>query len=182
MVCRGGFTRRNSKKIELNNLKAIASVFLEESEDQIEAFFLSHRFIVSQGLLKGDYSERKTQIYFQINQLSRVLKIHDSDLFENFRAKNVELDEFGIRWFRSYFAESLPPSSLERIWDIVIIGSSSILIFVALCILLKFKTKLMNLKNGSDIKNLLSSVLDIHIDPIVNQAFELWAKHHGVKN
>jgi len=176
------FHREEFQNVDILSLKAIANVFLAESEDETDAFFLTHQFIVSQRLLNTDHSEWESRAYFQINQLSRVLKTHDSDLFENLHAKNVELDEFGIRWFRSYFAENLPPASLERIWDIVIIGSSSVLIFVAFFILLKLKTKLMNMKSGSDIKNFLSSVLDINIDPIVNQAFELWAKNNAVKN
>jgi hypothetical protein len=121
----------------------------------MDAFWLFHAFLRSQDLLKQDHFERASRVYSQINQLSRLLKTHDSELFEGLRLKGIELDEFGIRWFRSYFAESLSSSALERILDMVIGGSPSFVVFVALSILLKFKQKLLHMKTAHEVKQYL---------------------------
>jgi len=98
----------------LPGLKALAHVFMEYCDDDMDAFWLFHAFLESQDLLKQDNSERTSRVYSQINQLSRLLRAQDIELFDGLRAKGVELDEFGMRWFRSYFAESLSSSALER--------------------------------------------------------------------
>ena len=154
----------------------------------MDAFWLFHAFLASQDLLKQDNFERASRVYSQINQLSRLLKAQDTELFEGLRAKGLELDEFGMRWFRSYFAESLSSSALERflsscsfnevstptpphavseaipcsnillccrILDMVIGGSPSIVVFLALSILLKFKHKLLHMKNANEVKQYL---------------------------
>ena len=152
------FAQEAFRREELPTLKALADVFLEYCEDEGDAFWIFERFLRGQDLLKQDFFEGSSRVYAQVNQLSRLLKAHDSEFFEALRLKGVELDEFAVRWFRSYFAESLSSSALERIFDLIIVGHPSIVVFVALCILLKFKSKILHMKTSHEVKQLLMLV------------------------
>ncbi|KAI5608484.1 TBC1 domain family member 7 isoform X1 [Silurus asotus] len=82
-------------------------------------------------------------------------------------------------WFRRCFADCLPESSLQRVWDKLISGSCKILVFVAMEILLSYKIKLMGMSRPDAVVKFLSNMPQENMDAIVTKAIELWHKYCG---
>ncbi|XP_070200729.1 TBC1 domain family member 7-like isoform X2 [Littorina saxatilis] len=80
-------------------------------------------------------------------------------------------------WFSCYFADVLPDISFQRIWDKVIGGSSYVMVYVAVAILIFFRRPLLSMKSSEDMVNYLSNIQDDCGDRIVNEALDLWAKN-----
>ncbi|XP_057345032.1 TBC1 domain family member 7-like [Manis pentadactyla] len=81
--------------------------------------------------------------------------------------------------FRRCFVGCLPVSTLQRAWDKVVNGSSKILVFVAVEILLTFKTKVMSLNSAEKITEFLENMPQDNSDVIISKSIDLQRKHCG---
>ncbi|XP_067683712.1 TBC1 domain family member 7-like isoform X2 [Haliotis asinina] len=80
-------------------------------------------------------------------------------------------------WFRCCFAGVLPDISFERVWDKVLGGSPSILVFVAVAIFLTFRRPLLSMNTTDEMVAYLRKIPEDCGDKLVSDAVELWQKH-----
>lgn len=80
-------------------------------------------------------------------------------------------------WFSTCFADVLPDVSFQRIWDRIIGGSTYVLVYVAVAILIFFKRPLLSMKSVEDMVVYLEHISEDCGDRIVNEALELWSKN-----
>ncbi|KAM3928014.1 TBC1 domain family member 7-like [Leptodactylus fuscus] len=153
---------------------AVADAVEEMVDDDVDCYWLTKTFV--QHL---DTKFRDSQLGLQ-KGFEQYLTLEDGRLVAHLKACGA-LDKLPYdSWFRKCFASSLPPSSLQRVWDKLVSGSCKILVFVAVEILLTFKMKVMALNNSQTINEFLEKIPEDNTDPIVNKAIDLWHKHCGV--
>ncbi|ELU09969.1 hypothetical protein CAPTEDRAFT_171622 [Capitella teleta] len=83
-------------------------------------------------------------------------------------------------WFNSCYADILPLSSIERIWDKVIAGSQGILVAVAVAVLLTFRRPVLSLCGIEDVKRYLQLIPEDTGDIIVGEALKIYHKQSGL--
>ncbi|PVD33627.1 hypothetical protein C0Q70_04885 [Pomacea canaliculata] len=82
-----------------------------------------------------------------------------------------------IDWFTCCFASVLPDISFERVWDKVIGGSTFVLVYVAVSILIFFRRPLLSMKSSEEMVAYLRHIPEDCGDIIVNQALDLWTQN-----
>ncbi|CAL1548206.1 unnamed protein product [Lymnaea stagnalis] len=84
-----------------------------------------------------------------------------------------------MEWFHTCYANVLPETALERIWDRVLGGSSAILIYIAVAIFLVLRRPLLALQSTQEMVNYLKQIPEDCGDRIVNEALDLLHKNAG---
>ncbi|XP_050410373.1 TBC1 domain family member 7 [Patella vulgata] len=144
------------------------------TDDRIEQYWISTKFFSYFHQLDEDFQS-------MVDKTVICLKKEDCDLklFHHLEQNNV-LDYLPlIDWFRGCFGDVLPETSFERIWDKVIGGSLTILIYVAVSIFLTFKRPLLSMNNTDDMITYLKKIPTDCGDRVVNDALETWQKNGG---
>ncbi|XP_058249053.1 TBC1 domain family member 7 [Hemibagrus wyckioides] len=152
---------------------AIARVMEEIVEDPVNCYWLIRCFVNQFHHKFGD------SIPHLPKSLEHFLSLEDSRLLSHLKTSgSLAVLPYSL-WFRRCFADCLPESSLQRVWDKVISGSCKILVFVAMEILLSYKIKLMGMSQPDAVVNFLSNMPQENTDAIVTKAIELWHKYCG---
>lgn len=84
-----------------------------------------------------------------------------------------------MEWFHTCYANVLPETALERVWDRVVGGSSAILIYIAVAIFLVLRRPLLALQSAQEMVNYLKQIPEDCGDRIVNEALDLLHKNAG---
>ncbi|XP_074617577.1 TBC1 domain family member 7-like [Acropora palmata] len=152
-------------------MRAVAQVFMSMFDDEVDLYWLSTRFMkcLDQSVPQLDKLAKLIQHYLQIE-----------DVYLHKHLLNIGAFQFLpiSRWIESGFAEDIPESCMERIWDKVVAGSSKILAFVAVSLLLVFRHQLLAEKTSEGVRILLNKpVPEDNFVTIVSKAMELWDKH-----
>ncbi|CAG5132064.1 unnamed protein product [Candidula unifasciata] len=82
-------------------------------------------------------------------------------------------------WFHTCFANILADTSLERIWDRILGGSSYILVYVAVAIFLILRRPLLAMQSAEDMISYLKQIPEDCGDRIVNEAIDLMHRYSG---
>ncbi|XP_046580711.1 TBC1 domain family member 7-like [Haliotis rubra] len=101
----------------------------------------------------------------------------DKKLLLHLQENNVLSSLPLMDWFRCCFAGVLPDISFERVWDKVLGGSPSILVFVAVAIFLTFRRPLLSMNTTDEMVAYLRKIPEDCGDKLVSDAVELWQKH-----
>lgn len=80
-------------------------------------------------------------------------------------------------WFCSCFANIIIDTSVVKIWDKVAGGSSKILIFVAVVVLITLRRTLLKCSTIESVTMCLSNISEEASEAIVNQAVDMWQQH-----
>ncbi|KAI5094435.1 TBC1 domain family member 7 isoform X1 [Silurus meridionalis] len=170
LPCRSDLTKPSE---EDEDFLAIARVMEEIVDDPVDCYWLIRSFVNQFNHKFGDSIPHlpKSLEYFLSQEDSRLLAhLHASG--------SLAVLPYNL-WFRRCFADCLPESSLQRVWDKVISGSCKILVFVAMEILLSYKIKLMGMSRPDAVVKFLSNIPQENMDAIVTKAIELWHKYCG---
>ncbi|XP_060770034.1 TBC1 domain family member 7 [Neoarius graeffei] len=152
---------------------AIARVMEEIVDDPVDCYWLIRCFVNQFNHKFGD------SIPHLPKSLEHFLSQEDGRLLAHLKTSgSLAVLPYSL-WFRRCFADCLPESSLQRVWDKVISGSCKILVFVAMEILLSYKIKLMGMSRTDAVVNFLSNIPQENTDAIVTKAIELWHKYCG---
>ncbi|CAG2232838.1 TBC1D7 [Mytilus edulis] len=107
------------------------------------------------------YSDNTSVIVVAVKETEKAvnsLKKEDPKIWQHLN----QHDMFSIlplrAWFLSGFADILPNTSMERIWDKVVGGSFAVLVHVAVAIFLTFKRPLLSMNNRESMLKYLSKV------------------------
>ncbi|TPX33508.1 hypothetical protein SmJEL517_g03661 [Synchytrium microbalum] len=171
---------------KFQNLTAIASCFLDicDSVTEADAFWL-FKFFVRRELSMVEFLDgseenamhQKTRITDSVTHLWKLLQEQDADLVERLEDLDVDLEVCCERWFANYFAEILPPESLERIWDILFGGRPAILNYVALCLILAVQRQIQAARGPRDVQTLFGNIgSQVNHNAVVSSAIDLWEK------
>ncbi|EGC29874.1 hypothetical protein DICPUDRAFT_84142, partial [Dictyostelium purpureum] len=153
------------------SLRAIAEVFCYVCDNEADAFWCLNNFL---NLPFKQYGHKEIGIYHQINNLSRLLEIHDRGLCNHFKNHKVLVEMFSGQWFKSYFTCLFPTSSMDRIWDRIIGVSLDYMAYISLAILQSKKPFILEKTNKNDILNYLLNIKDLNVDIILEKSVELF--------
>ncbi|TPX45368.1 hypothetical protein SeMB42_g04039 [Synchytrium endobioticum] len=177
--------------IPFRNLEPIASCFLDicDSATEADAFWLFKFFAMRELRMvdfgSGEADSARTDEYQQkrmaesINNLWKLVQQQDHDLSERLHHLEVDLEVCCESWYFHYFADVLPPESLERIWDVLFGGAPAILDYVALCLILAVQRQIQAARGKGDVYNLLrGDTISNHVNhqAVVSSAIDLWEK------
>ncbi|KAL9979367.1 hypothetical protein ACROYT_G017021 [Oculina patagonica] len=152
-------------------MRAVVQVFSDMFEDEVDLYWMSVRFMkcLDQSGTQLEKLEMLTQHYLQTEDVQLHKHLLSIGAFDVLPHK---------RWFESGFADDIPDSCMERIWDKVVCGSSKILVFVAVSLLMVFRHPLLMEKSAQGVNKFLSKPLpEDNFVTIVSKAMELWDKH-----
>ncbi|XP_013384172.1 TBC1 domain family member 7-like [Lingula anatina] len=157
---------------EGQSFMAVAAAVLEMVESHIDAYWISTKFYKLQ-------EKWKDIMHVLSERTEHYLKKEDPD--GKLYTKVLNLNIFGAiplsRWFSSSFAGVLPETSFERIWDKIIGGSCTVLVFVAVAIILTLRRPILTLRTDAEIVQYLKNIPADSADIIVAKAVELWRSH-----
>ncbi|XP_074660377.1 TBC1 domain family member 7-like [Tubulanus polymorphus] len=143
----------------------------EICEAKAERFWLSyklHKHIMKSRHLFPSLIEQTDQYLKKEDKDGRIVNhLSAHRLFEK-----LPLD----MWFRCAFANILPESSFESIWDKVIAGSFTVLAFVAVSLFLTHKRSLLSMTDSNSIVSFLQKMSVDTADAVVNRAIDMWQK------
>ncbi|XP_033752443.1 TBC1 domain family member 7-like isoform X2 [Pecten maximus] len=164
---------------DLNNPENQALVSMGTSvsgivEDDVDGYWITTKFYTQ-------FSKCKESLQQLPEKTIQYLKREDNDqrLVNHLNKHDVWSCLPLVDWYRRCFSNVLPDTSFERVWDKVIGGSCSILIYVAVSIFLTFKRPLLSMNSRDDMVNYLLKIPEDSGDVLVIQAIELWQKHGG---
>ncbi|ESO94704.1 hypothetical protein LOTGIDRAFT_227338 [Lottia gigantea] len=167
------FEESNLKKDDgFLSFLAIAKGVCSLTDDNVDQYWISTKFFTY-------FKKFHDNFPVLIDKTLVCLKKEDSDLklLNHLEQHDILSSLPLISWFRSCFADVLPETSFERIWDKVIGGSCAILVYVAVCIFLTFKRPLLSMNNTDDMVKYLRKIPADCGDKVVNEAIELWQKN-----
>lgn len=143
------------------------------TSSEVDVYWLSTRF----------FNYISSHIYNSLSQFPETtiqyLQREDGDqkLYQHLVELHLLDSPLLSNWFHTCFANALPESAIERIWDRVIAGSSDILVYVAVSILLTLRRPLLALTTSEDMQTYLMKIPEDCGDRIVNEAMELLLKN-----
>ncbi|XP_060705914.1 TBC1 domain family member 7 isoform X1 [Hemiscyllium ocellatum] len=172
----GTLPRRPSQSLEPEDVVfiAIAEAMEEMVENDVDAYWLVKYFV---NQFNNKYSD--SVAHLQPKSLEHYLNLEDSKLLTHLKTCLAMNKLPYDLWFMHCFAGCLPESSLQRVWDKIISGSCKILVFVAMEILLTFKSKLMTMNKAENIAQFLQNIPQENTDAIISKAIDLWHKYVG---
>ncbi|XP_061164463.1 TBC1 domain family member 7-like [Saccostrea echinata] len=159
---------------EFEDFVSIAATMANICEDLTDAYLISVEFYKM-------YKKSKDSNSNLVQKTTQSLKTEDGDgkLFDHFQKHSLWNSLPLTVWFDSCFAEVLPETCLERIWDKVIGGAHGIVVFVAVAVFLTFKRPLLSMKSKTDMIQYLMELPEDCGDIIVTMAIDLWSKQHS---
>lgn len=104
---------------------------------------------------------------------------HDQKLWNHLHKHDVWSYLPLTDWFLCCFSDILPGTAFERIWDKVIGGSFTILVYIAVSIFLTFRRPLLSMNNKENMIKYLTDLPKDSGDVLVTKAIDLWHKHGG---
>ncbi|XP_076116147.1 TBC1 domain family member 7-like [Mytilus galloprovincialis] len=153
-------------------LFTISEALSNIEEDDINVYWIAKKFY--EYFLKW-----KEPILSLTEKAVNSLKKEDPKIWQHLN----QHDMFSIlplrAWFLSGFADILPNTSMERIWDKVVGGSFAVLVHVAVAIFLTFKRPLLSMNNRESMLKYLSKLPEDSGDVVVVKALDLWQQHGG---
>ncbi|XP_020631747.1 TBC1 domain family member 7-like isoform X2 [Orbicella faveolata] len=125
-------------------MSAVVHVFADMFEDEVDLYWISFKFMkcLDQSGTQMEKLEKLTQHYLQTEDAQLHKHLLSIDTFDVLPLK---------RWFESGFTEDIPDSCMERIWDKVVCGSSKILVFVAVGLLMVYRHPLLMEKSSQGV-------------------------------
>ncbi|XP_067052272.1 TBC1 domain family member 7-like isoform X2 [Acropora muricata] len=168
-----------------NDLKHTLTIMKKTTDEDELPFQLSTMYLLDQGALRfvkvPQRLGRKAEAMRAVVQAKLIQHyLQTEDVYLHKHLLNIgAFQVFPIsRWIESGFAEDIPDSCMERIWDKVVAGSSKILAFVAGSLLLVFRHQLLAEKTSEGVRIFLNKpVPEDNFVTIVSKAMELWDKH-----
>jgi len=130
-------------------MSAVVHVFADMFEDEVDLYWISFKFMkcLDQSGTQMEKLEKLTQHYLQTEDAQLHKHLLSIDTFDVLPLK---------RWFESGFTEDIPDSCMERIWDKVVCGSSKILVFVAVGLLMVYRHPLLMEKSSQGVDTFFS--------------------------
>lgn len=89
------------------------------------------------------YSKDKVfGLRLKIYQMSRLLEVYCSELYQLVEKEGISLEIFTIGWIQTLFlyAEAMPAETIDRIWDVFIVESSWVIIFQVAIAIIRLST------------------------------------------
>ncbi|XP_015917601.2 TBC1 domain family member 7 [Parasteatoda tepidariorum] len=152
----------------VQSLIALASFFLKFSSSDVIAYWLFRNFTLH---LKKQHSNFKNQT----ENVESILRKEDEVLHEHLKLTKA-FDVLPLNaWFERCFAKVLHESSLVRVCDKVIGGSSKILPYVGIAMLIVHRNQLICMSNSEEIVELLVKNSEDTSDVIVNKALDMYS-------
>ncbi|XP_006814090.1 TBC1 domain family member 7-like [Saccoglossus kowalevskii] len=153
-----------------DSFESICTCMSDIIEEEVDVYWLSVRF--------HKLFEKYQEVIPKLNEkFEFFLKKEDSSLY-TYLSENNLLNKLPYKsWFQQGFCNVLPVPGLERIWDKMIGGSSAILIFTALSLLVTFKRSILNKKSPDEVLKFFEMIPPDNTDMVVNKALELWNKY-----
>lgn len=153
-------------------LVTIADALDNIEEDDIIVYWIAKKFY--------EYFQKWKDPIMQLPERAiNILKKEDPKIWQHL----IQHDLFsGLpmnSWFLSGFANVLPNTSMERIWDKVVGGSFAVLVHVAVAIFLTFKRPLLSMNKREAMLKYLSKLPEDSGDVVVVKALDLWQQHGG---
>ena len=161
-----------SEKLErrLKALTSIAKLMCEIFENIVDCFWATTKFFK----LQETYA---VQLKTLADVFEQRLSTEDPELADYLRSIGALKQVPCQRWFGSFFAEDLHDQSLERIWDKIIAGSCTVLVYVAVAIVLVFRQVLMAKKSSDNILRILTQIPSDRCETIIGKAMDLHIKY-----
>ncbi|CAB4016243.1 TBC1 domain family member 7 [Paramuricea clavata] len=154
----------------LKVLTSVAKLMCEIFENIVDCFWATTKFFK----LQETYA---VQLKSLPELFEQRLATEDSELFKHLSSIGALKQLPCERWFDSFFAEDLQDPSLERIWDKIIAGSCTILVYVAVAILLIFRPVLIAKKSLDHVLRSLAQIPPERCETIIGKAMDLHIKY-----
>lgn len=141
-------------------------------EDDVNVYWIAKKFF--------EYFHKWKESILQLPERAiNSLKKEDPKIWQHLSQHNL----FSLlplnSWFLCGFADVLPNTSMERIWDKVVGGSFAVLVHVAVAIFMTFKRPLLSMNSKDAMLKYLSKLPEDSGDVVVVKALDLWQQHGG---
>ncbi|XP_077286491.1 TBC1 domain family member 7 [Arctopsyche grandis] len=145
----------------------ISRTLLQMYDDDVDVYWLA----------KGFYNfveQFEKDIPKLIDSTKSLLEKEDQDLYRFLQDKNV-LDCLPLnKWYTSCFAGILDESALVKIWDKVCGGSSKVLVYVAIVLLVTLRRGILRCEDAEQVLRCIHDVPEEAEEVIANKSIELW--------
>nr|CAH0106366.1 unnamed protein product [Daphnia galeata] len=151
---------------------AILETCLKLFDREVDAYWLAKGFF--------HFSTKFIQGHVKFKELLKMkLEIEDTDLYKHVIGLGA-MDSLPLEyWFGQCFAGYIAETSLVRIWDKLLGGSTQIIVFLAVALILHFRHSILACKSNEEINLCVSKVTKETSEIVVNEAIELWQEHGG---
>ncbi|KAL5481721.1 hypothetical protein EMCRGX_G021949 [Ephydatia muelleri] len=156
-----------SKREEHTDLCAIAKPFIKLFPDYEDAYWLFSSF-AAMWEAEIESTDLKTKFIYCLKNADR--ELHDHLLCTN-TLNNLPF----IQWFNQCFSDLLPELHLESVWDKVIAGSSTVLVYVAVALILDRKQYLMAVKSKDGMYEIFQDIPMGAFMDIVTRGIRDWS-------
>ena len=113
-------------------------------------------------------------VYYRLNEISRLLKVVDYELFLHLKRNKIKIEFYGFRWMTLFFTQDFEMPDILRIWD-SIFGNNDIFEFLYLLILatIILKKKEIMKEQMSGIMMIIQNLEDISAYDLINKAVQI---------
>ena len=113
-------------------------------------------------------------VYFRLDEINRLLKILDYELFLHLKRNKIKIEFYGFRWMTLFFTQDFEMPDILRIWD-SIFGNNNIFEFLYLLILatIILKKKEIMKEQMSGIMMIIQNLEDITAYDLINKAIQI---------
>ena len=113
-------------------------------------------------------------VYFRLDEINRLLKILDYELFLHLKRNKIKIEFYGFRWMTLFFTQDFEMPDILRIWD-SIFGNNNIFEFLYLLILatIILKKKEIMKEQMSGIMMIIQNLEDITAYDLINKAVQI---------
>ncbi|KAG1668450.1 TBC1 domain family member 7 [Nymphon striatum] len=151
-------------------LKAIINACVDMFDSEFDAFWISRNFYRSR-------TKHSIDNELMVESVSTILKREDLSLLEHLQKINgLQILPFK-KWLFQGFAGVLSVTSLERLWDKLIAGSTSISSYVIASMMLTLRKKIKNIDNSISLLQFLLQISEVTAEDIVTSAIDNWLQH-----
>ena len=140
----------------MNQLAAKLLLVYERDEERV--FWMLDSLIVD--ILPEDYyTDSMIGVQMDCSVLLQLCLTHLPSLTSHFSKLNVNLEAACVSWFMCLYADILPDDIVLRVWDLILVEGSSVLLRVALAVLHLNSSALLAVEEAGELLTRLDSLV-----------------------
>ncbi|KAI8971097.1 rab-GTPase-TBC domain-containing protein [Pilobolus umbonatus] len=112
--------------------------------------------------LRGHYTPHMETLHQRLYQMDKLLSIHLPEIYRHLNKHDIRASMYASQWFITLFAYRYPLEFVFRVFDMIFIEGSTILLNIALAIMRKNEPIILSLDFESLIKFLTNNIFDMY--------------------
>ncbi|XP_039601275.1 TBC1 domain family member 4 isoform X1 [Polypterus senegalus] len=126
---------------------------------------------------RKQYKPDMISLQIQMYQLSRLLHDYHRDLYDHLEGNDITPSLYAAPWFLTLFASQFQLNFVARVFDIIFLQGTEVILKIALSLLSSHESRIMECDGFESIvdfmKNTIPNLTVAHMEKIVAQVFEM---------